>query len=155
AAVHNTIRATAIPVQWHSGLPFYASPQYLQTVGNEYGWLGGFDGSETLRCILPYTVIRKPGFRFVRFRVETIAVGGELDLAEEESFLSSVVEHLRSIGAHLIVPASNNAIFRTYPRGAIAAPYGTIINNLAQPEETLWKDISKAYRKDIRRAIRN
>lgn len=150
----SALQATRIPISWHSELPIYASEHYLKSVGDEYGWLGGFDESRHLRCILPFTVIRKAGFRIIRFRVETIPVAENLEVAEERSFLNSVVEHFRAMGAHLIVPASNNTIFRTYPQGAVFAPYGTYINDLEQPEPDLWKQVSEAYRKDIRRAMK-
>ena len=58
----------------------------------------------------------------VRFRVETISIEGELDIQEEKDFLSSAIEYFRSIGADMIIPATTNTIFRTYPDGATAAP---------------------------------
>ncbi len=54
----------------------------------------------------------------VRFRVETIPLEEELDVQEEKSFLNSAVEYFRSIGADMIIPATTNTIFRTYPDGA-------------------------------------
>ena len=149
------LQARLVPIQWNSALPVYASESFLKATGDEYGWIGGSCDSGPLRCILPFTVVRKLGVRMVRFRVETIPVGGELEIYEEKSFLDSVILYLRSIGAHLVVPSSNNAIFRTFPTGAVAAPYGTLINALDQSEEILWKQISEAYRKDIRRAVKN
>ena len=151
----STIAVTEIPIKWHSELPVYASESFLKEAGDECGWLGGTDPSGRLRCILPFTVLRKAGFRIVRFRVETIPVGGELKISDERLFLNSVITYLRTAGIHLIVPASNNTIFRTYPEGALAAPYGTFINDLQQPEAVLWRNVSEAYRKDIRRAIKN
>lgn len=40
-----------------------------------------------LQCILPYAIIRKPAFSFVRFRNETILMGKELDLSIEKPYL--------------------------------------------------------------------
>src|SRR5688500_738781 len=99
-----SFRARPVEIRWHSGLPVYASAAFLKTVGDEYGWLGGLDESGRLRCVLPYTVIRKPGFRMLRFRLAIVPVEKELELEEEKSFLNSVVEYARSSGADMIVP---------------------------------------------------
>src|SRR5262249_18474855 len=99
-------------------------------------------------------ILRKPGFRMVRFRVETIPVDGELDIEEEKSFLQSAADYFRSAGADLILPATNNAIFQTFPQGAKAAPYGTFIKYLAQPEEAMWNEVHSDYRQNIRKAIK-
>ena len=64
------MKATPIPINWHSGLPIFARESFLKGVSNEYGWLGGVDESGSLRCILPYTIVRKAGIRMIRFRVE-------------------------------------------------------------------------------------
>lgn len=149
-----SLSAAPVEINWHPGLPIFASEPLLKAVSSEYGWIGGTDTSGQLQCVLPYTVIRRPGFRIVRFRVETIPMRGELDEAEEKSFLNSTIEYFRAAGADMIVPASNNSLFRTYPDGAMAAPYSTFIKNLNQPGEALWSEISEAYRKDIRRATK-
>lgn len=123
-------------------------------MGDEYGWLGGIDNSGKIRCVLPYTIIRKAMVHLVRFRVETIPLDEEFDIEQEKLFLDSVVEYFRSISADIIIPGSTNAIFRTYPAGAIAAPYGTYIIDLSQPEEILWGNIHSKHRNVIRNAIR-
>ena len=148
------MKAKPIAINWDPGMPFYASEYFLKTVGDEYGWLGGFTESGELRCILPYTIIRKAFFRLVRFRVETIPRGEGLDVKEEKAFLNSAIEYFRSMGADMIIPASTNTIFRTYPDGAIAAPYGTYIIDLNQPEDVLWSNLSTAYRKKIRNSLK-
>jgi hypothetical protein len=148
------MRAARVEIDWHSGLSIYASESFLKAVGDEYGWIGGFDDSGKLRCVLPYTIIRKAIFRMVRFRVETIPVGQALDVQEEKSFLNNVIEYFRSIGADMIIPATTNTIFRTYPDGAIAAPYGSFIIDLAQPEETLWSNLNSTHRRKVRLAIK-
>jgi len=149
----NSLRAAPVEIKWHPGVPIYASEAFLRSEGDPFGWIGGTDDKGHLRCVLPYTIIRKPGFRMVRFRTETIPLAGELGLAQERSFLNSVVEYFRSTGADMIVPSGNTAIFRTYPDGAGAAPYGTFIKDLNQPEEVLLSEIRKTYRQNIRKAI--
>lgn len=148
------IRAKRVPINWHPGLSIYASESFLKTVGTEYGWLGGIDDSGNLRCILPFTIIRKAMFRMVRFRIETIPFDGDLDVAEEKAFLNSAVEYFRSIGADMIIPATTNTIFRTYPDGAQAGPYGTFIIDLTKSEEKLWTDLHSNHRNKIRGAIK-
>ena len=149
------LAASPVKIDWHPGLSIYASEAFLRTVGDEYGWLGGVDGAGRLRCLLPYTIIKRAFFRMVRFRVETIPIGGELEVSEEESFLNSVVKHFRTIGADMIIPATTNTIFRTYPDGAIAAPYGTFIIDLDQPEERLLANLNSSHRRKVRLAIKS
>ena len=143
------ITAEPIKIQWDPSLPVFAKEEFLKAVGDEYGWLGGIDESGTLRCILPYTIVRKAGLRMVRFRVETIPFAAGLDVPEEESFLNSVVQHFRKTRGDVIIPASNNALFRTYPEGATPAPYGSYVIDLRQPEDVLWRNVAKTSRQNI------
>ena len=148
------MKAAPVKIDWHPGLSIYASEAFLKIVGKECGWIGGTDDAGKLRCVLPYTVIRKPFFRLVRFRVETLPLGEELSAEEEKSFLNSAMEHFRSVGMDMVVPASNNTIFRVYPDGAIAAPYGSYVIDLTQPEETLWANLHSKHRNVIRNAMK-
>jgi hypothetical protein len=143
------LKAEPIKIQWDPSLPVFAKEEFLSAVGDEYGWLGGFDESGTLRCVLPYTIVRKAGLRMVRFRVETISCSAALDVQGEKSFLNSVVEYFRRVGADVIIPPTNNALFRTYPDGADPAPYGSYVIDLQQPEDVLWKNVSKTTRQNI------
>jgi hypothetical protein len=154
-ALQSTLKAEPIKIQWDSSLPVFAKEEFLGAVADEYGWLGGIDESGSLRCILPYTILRKTGLRMVRFRVETIPYGAGLDVAEEKSFLNSAVQHFRSVGADVIIPPTNNSIFRTYPDGADAAPYGTYVIDLRQPEDVLWRNIGRKTRQNIGTAQRS
>jgi hypothetical protein len=146
------MKAVPVEIDWNPGLPIFASEPFLKSVGDEYGWLGGIDDSGKLCCILPYMILRKAIFRMVRFPVETILVDQELDVAEEKSFLNSAVEYFRTIGADLIIPGTNNAIFRTFPDGADAAPYGSYVIDLMLSEDILWLNIEKRTRQYIRNA---
>ena len=141
-----------VDINWHPGLSIYASESFLKAVGDEYGWIGGFDDSGKLRCILPYTIIKKAVFRMARFRVETIPLEEEFDIEEEKSFLNSAVKYLRSIGADMIIPATTNTIFRTYPNGAVVAPYGTYIIDLRQTEESIFSNFNSSHRRKVRLA---
>ena len=148
------MKATPIAINWHPGMSIFANESFLKAVGDAYGWLGGFEESGKLCCILPYTIIRKLVFRMVRFRVETIYLDCELSIEEEKAFLNSVVDYFRSIGSDMIIPATTNTIFRTYPDGGDAAPYGSYIIDLTQSEEILWKNIDRIYRQNINAAIK-
>jgi len=148
------IRASLVPIEWHDGLSVYASESFLRAVGDQYGWLGGFEESGSQCCVLPFTVVRKAGLRMVRFRVETFPLGSGLAIDEERVFLRSAMAYFRSIGADLVIPASTNAIFRTYPEGAAAVPYGTYIVDLSQSEENLWGQVSASHRRQIRLAMK-
>jgi hypothetical protein len=154
--IEKEIEMKAIPIEmkWHPGFSIFAKESFLKVVGDEYGWLGGIDDSGTLRCILPYTIVRKAIFRMVRFRVETLYLNGEISIEEEKAFLNSVVDYFRSTGADMIIPAATNAIFRAYPDGADAAPYGSYIIDLTKPEDVLWKNIDRIYRQNINTAIK-
>jgi len=148
------VLAKPIDINWHNGLSIYASKPFLELVGDDYGWIGGFDETGMLRCILPYTIIRKAGFWLARFRVETIPLEGSIDIEEEKSFLNSVMRYLQSIGADMVIPATTNTVFRTFPDGAVAAPYGSYIIVLNQPEETLWNNLHSKHRNVIRNAMK-
>jgi hypothetical protein len=129
--------------------------EFLATVADEYGWLGGTDDAGRLRCILPYTIVRKAGVKMVRFRVETIPCGAPLGLLEEKTFLNSVVLYFRKTRADVIIPASNNTLFRTYPDAAEVAPYGSYVIDLQQPEQVLWGNIGHETRRNIHTAERD
>jgi hypothetical protein len=146
------LKATRVEIRWHSGLPIYASDKFLKEFSEEYGWIGGVDDAGQLRCVLPYSIIRKLGFQLVRFQAQPISLKEELGLGEEKFFLNGVVEYFRSTRVDTIVPSGNTAIFRSFPDGAAAAPYGTLIKDLDQPEETLKSEIRKTFRQNIRKA---
>ncbi|PYU50397.1 MAG: hypothetical protein DMG48_13855 [Acidobacteria bacterium] len=147
------LTVTPTEINWHSGLPVFASEPFLKSVSDEYGWLGGHDSSGQLRCVLPYTVIRKPGFHIIRFRTETIPLA-DLAVEEEMFFLDDVVRYFRRSGADMIIPATNTALFRTYPNGAVAAPYGTFIKNLDKGEDILWSELHGDCQQNIRKATK-
>ena len=148
----STLKVVPTKIEWHRGLSIYASEPFLKSTGDEYGWLAGVDEAGIKRCILPYTIVRKTTVRMVRFRVETIPLVDDFEVEEEKSFLNSAIEYFRSIGAHMVIPGTTNAIFRTYPDGAIAAPYGTFLIDLTQSEETLWNNVHSKHRNVIRNA---
>jgi len=148
------LQAKPIPIEWHPGLSIFASEPFLKSVGDECGWLGGFDPAGRVRCVLPYTIVRKPLLRMVRFRVETIPWNSPLSIVEETGFLNSAVNHFRERGADLIIPATTNTIFRTYPDGAVSAPYGSYVLDLTQSDEALWANLHGKHRNVVRNAMK-
>jgi hypothetical protein len=145
----------SIPINWHINLPVFACERFLKAVGDEYGWLGGFSKPGEPRCVLPYTIIRRSIFRMVRFRIETIPLVPDFKSSEEKVFLNEVVHYFRDQGVDMIIPASTNTIFRTYPDGADAAPYGSYVIDLSPPEETLWMNMDRILRQNIKSAIKS
>jgi len=141
--------------EWQPHYSIYASPGFLSAVSDEFGWLGGWSVGDQLRFVLPYTIVRQHGVRMVRFRVETIALqtGGD-DLGEEQAFLNACLGWFRPYGADVIIPASTNTLFRTYPEGALAVPYGSYVIDLTQPLEQLWQRVHTKHRNVIRSAER-
>ena len=65
------------------------------------------------------------------------------------------MSYLRSIGGDVVIPATTNTIFRTYPDGADAAPYGSYLVDLQQSEDVLWKNIGRITRQNIGTAQRD
>ncbi len=148
------MKAKRVEINWHSGLPIYASEAFLKGVSGEYGWIGGINETGKLLCVLPYSVIRKSLFRLIRFPVQTIPLEEELDIDEERGFLNSVVKYFRSTGADLIIPATFNTVFRTYPDKAMVAPFGSYIVDLRKSEEELWNNLHSKHRNVIRNAMK-
>lgn len=144
--------AKKIEISWNPALSVFASEPYLKSVGDDFGWVGGFDESDKLCCILPYTIIRKSILKIVRFRIETIPMDESFSMEQEKDFLNNAMLFFRSLGADLIAPAFNNTLFRTYPDGAIAAPYGSYVVDLTQSEEQLWSNLHQKHRNVIRNA---
>jgi hypothetical protein len=146
------MRVRPIDIKWHPGLSVFAKESFLKAVSDEYGWLGGFSESGELQCALPFTIVRKGIFRMVRFRVETLPMTHDFGISEERDFLNCAIEFIRTMGVDMVIPATTNTLFRTYPDGADAAPYGSYVIDLGQPEDILWKNIDRITRQNIRSA---
>jgi len=148
------MKVQTVDIRWHAELPVFASPGYLRTVSPDYGWIGGFDGSRTMVCLLPYSVIRKSIFHLIRFPIETIRIDPDLDIGQERAFLNAVIRHLGASGADLVIPATFNSVFRTSPDGAAVAPFGSYVLDLCRPEDALWQGLHQKHRNVIRNAIK-
>jgi Acetyltransferase (GNAT) domain len=152
-ATPSCFRVHPAEIHWLPDMPVYASKEFLESEGDSFGWIAGSNAGGRLLCVLPYTIIRKAGLQMVRFKTQTIPVQAELSLEEEKVFLASVVGYFRSAGIDIIIPSGNTAIFRTFPDGAAAAPYGTFIKDLTKSEPVLLSEIRKTFRQNIRKAV--
>jgi hypothetical protein len=144
--------AAPVDITWNPELPIYASEAFMRSDGDRFGWIGGTDQRGRPCCVLPYGIIQKPGIQMIRFKTQTIPLVDGFGLEEEKAFLAAAVAHFRAAGAGLIVPSGNTAIFRTFPDGAAAAPYGTFVKDLTKPEPALLGEIRKTFRQNIRKA---
>lgn len=142
----------AIEFIWNPDYSIFASRNFLQGVSDEFGWIGGFDPADRMRCVLPYTIVKMGPIRMARFRVETIRIEPEISKQQETEFLNLAVDFLRKLKVDVIIPASTNCLFRTYPEKAKAAPYGSHIIELTQTEDILWKNVHQKHRNVIRNA---
>jgi len=140
-----------VKIDWTPELSIYASEKFLETVSNEYGWVGGYDNGKLI-CILPYSVIRKAIFCLVRFPTQTIFMQGGADQATESEFLKKAVNYFKNLGTDVIIPPMVNTVFSTFPDGAMAAPYGSHIIDLTQGENALWNKVHSKHRNVIRNA---
>jgi hypothetical protein len=147
------IKAAPVEIRWNKNLSVFGSAGFLRSMSGEYGWIGGRADNGGLYCALPYYIFRKGGFCLVRFTSETMWLGPELSSDDEKQFLNAVVDCFRTQKADLIVPATFSSLFRTYPDGAVAAPYGTYVIDLFQSEKTLWDNMHQKNRNRIRNAI--
>lgn len=149
------MRVRQTSIAWTPELSIFASEPYLRALGGEYGWIGGVDDDDQVRCVLPYLVIRKTLLQMIRFPAQTILVDPELSVAEEQRFLDSAMRHFRATGAGVVIPGTTNAIFRTFPTGADAVPYGSYVLDLRETEESLWSGVNSSHRRLIRAAVRD
>jgi len=62
------------------------------------------------------------------------------------------MDFLQSLGADVVIPASTNTIFRTFPTGAESAPYGSYTVDLSRSEEELWRRVHRITRQNINTA---
>ncbi|MCB2167359.1 MAG: hypothetical protein KQI78_06840 [Deltaproteobacteria bacterium] len=141
-----------IDFNWNPNFSIFAKESFLKSVGDKYGWVGGYDSAGDLCFVLPYTIINKFIFRMVRFRVETISINNNFEISKEKDFLTQTIKYFKSIKANIIIPATTNTIFRTYPDGAIAAPYGSYIIDLDLDHNSLWKNLNRIVRQNINKA---
>jgi hypothetical protein len=148
---HNNYSEKGLPArvepQWSPELPIFASPQFLKTVSEEYGWAASGDCASEQQTILPYVILTKFGVRLMRFPCSTVSKYGD-----EGRLIEGLPDFARSLRVDVILPANNSALFTRHPSRAEFAHYGTIINDLTISEDAMWKAVTKDHRRRIRQA---
>jgi len=127
-------------------LPIVAYKEYI---GNGL-WCCGYDEKNSLCFILPFIIKKKLIFKYLVAVNETIIIKEE---HREKEFLNAVVKKLKGEYDFIIQPTTN-CVFRSFPDGAISAPFGSYILDLQIDENILWKNIHTKHKNVIRRALR-
>lgn len=145
------MKTTREEAAWNPELPIFAAAGYLKAMSSDHGWLVGRGADGARRCVLPFVIVGKGGLRLMRFTTETIPLAA-VGVDEEREFLAAVVESARSMGVDVIVPGTFSSLFRTFPDGAEAAPYGSYVVDLTRDEKLLWDAVHSKHRNSIRGA---
>ena len=129
------------------------NPNYLSMYSDEFGWICGYENGN-LCYVLPFVVKKRYIFRYVQFQSNTIKLCNHED--KEKEFLNLLVKKLiEEKKFDFISQPKTNAVFTTFPDGAIISPFGTYIIDLSLDEEILWKSIHSKHKNVIKRAIKN
>lgn len=128
--------------------PYFATAQYLRTISNDYGWF--VDGES----VLAFIRAKRIGFHVLQFQSNVFSqiTGEPLSEDEERLFLNTAVKHLSSMGIHLVIQPPTHVLFKSFPNGAIAAPFGSYRIDLRHDLETLFANIHSKHRNVIRKA---
>ena len=101
--------------------------------------------------VLPFTIIRKPLFRLVRFRVETIPINEALAIPGGEIVLEQRAQYFRSIGADVIIQQRLIQFFAPIPP-TLRPLIWNLSRRSPQTEKALWNKLSSSHRRKIRLA---
>jgi hypothetical protein len=156
-----SIQVENIDINWNEKMPVFASPEYLKSLSEDFGWLGGFLG-DNAEFVLPYVVRRKKAFRYVQFVTEVLVLNDKADkvfelddrwpLVYKGEFLNCVVDYMRDKGYDFIIQPATNAIFDICPDNCISTPFGTYVIDLDIEADELWSNVSSKHRNRIRKA---
>jgi len=134
--------------QWSDADPVYCSPNYLQSLNEDYGWIGGYIDDE-LRLVIPYTVKKKLIFKIATFQLEPIVITNPVTEEQEKIFINTCVRMLAEIGVDFFSQPPTHVVFKVCPDNAIAAPFGSYIVNLDLSEVELWSAVHAKHRNVI------
>ncbi len=143
-----------IKFSWDNSFPIFAAEDYLRSIADEYGWIGGFIDNQ-LKFVLSYIVKHKLFFKYLQFQMETIYLDPSLTTKDEKNFLNSTVDFLSGEGFDFIIQPPTNTVFNTFPDHSIYAPFGSYILDLRGSEDDLWSRIHQKHKNVIRRADKN
>ena len=138
-------------------IPIFALPLFTEWMKIEKGYSSFWFYGETnpsSQWLIPFSVMKKGGFKKGMFLTQTLSLGEENDILEENLFLETIIETIRKKKlCDWIQQPPNWAIFRTFPDNAIFIPFGTYIVDLeSRTEEELFQRIKTNSRGDIRKA---
>ncbi len=146
------IQIKEFELHWTEEYPIFSSSGYLKSVGESYGWIGGFLG-ERLVCFLPFTRKSKIFLAWVTFQTATIfAKDVEPDLSTEKRFLEGVINYFRKQRIDFITQGPTHAIFKSYPGMAVFVPFASYQLDLRKDKEELWTCLHGKHRNVIRNA---
>lgn len=124
-------------------LPVTALPQYLETLGTDYGYLTE-DG-----CVLPFVIEKRSFFKRLIFTTGVLGISN----AGEREFLDRAADFIRrNVKIDFIAVPSATALFNAYPSGSVYCRFGTYIIDLSQAEELLFSNLHAKHRNVIKKA---
>ena len=117
------MRVEPVEMSGTRSLPVFAKEEFLRAVGDITARLGGINQSGSLHpAVHDCAQVRIPsGWLRAEF-----PLGPGLELTDERVFLNGVVEHFRRAGADIVIPGTNNAIFRKYRMVRHRLPTGAL-----------------------------
>ena len=133
---------------WNEYEPIFNSPKYLTLMGDNYGWIGGFDHTG-MRILVPYVIKKRYFFKYATFYSTPIIKGNQLTRDEEVCFLNDCISKLKKCQVDFCTQPVNHAIFQGYPNGSKYTPFGSYILDLTRSEDDLWKGMHNKHRNVI------
>jgi len=133
----------------------FGSENYFKAAKKNGGVLLGIIGEKVV-CALPFVIKRRLSFRYLTFTSSIIYQDTILDFKQEQLFLNEVIKYLNSYNIDFITPGYANAVFKSYPKGSIYAPFGSYIIKLQEANiNTIWNNVHSKHKNVIRSAIKN
>jgi lipid II:glycine glycyltransferase (peptidoglycan interpeptide bridge formation enzyme) len=143
------MRVSFINYEWKNCDPIYCNPVFLETEGDSYGWIAGYE-NEKIILLVPFTLRSKWGIKIAKLQMEPYSFGAEVTESQEKLFLKYCLERLSEQGIAFCEQPPPHAIFRVYPDGAIAARFGSYILDLKdRTEHQLWLGLNPKHRNVI------
>jgi hypothetical protein len=143
-----------INLNWDKRYSIFASDFYLRTIGEQYGWIGGYV-TDRLFFVLPFAIKSRLVFKSLVFTSDTIYMSPEAGVDQEKEFLNGVIKYFYSKKIDFIQQPATHVVFNTYPDNSIFSPFGTYQLDLQPSIETLWDNVHSKHRNVIRNAEKN
>jgi hypothetical protein len=130
-------------------LPVCASEAYLQSWSPDYGWF------VDPQFVLPFYVAAAGPLRHMVITFDTVLRTPAAPVEEERAFLNRVVAASARMGIDFISQPKTTSVFRTFPDGAIHAPWGAYRVSLSPDEDRLFAALHPHHRRVVRKAQRD